>query len=360
MPTIRKRGDRYQVQVRIKINGELAASDSATFATERQAKAWGYAREAQLTADLAKPKAPDGTVAALLYAYKDYRTGIRPMARGMQHSLKELLQSPFAEKLLVNLTAKDLTDWGTKKATDISAVTGKRLSPSTVMHHFMVLRSAMQMSLSLIGQDMDLKPVVHAMQTLQRVKLLAKSQSRDRRVTDDEIGSIIKVLRGKFLMIPTDTFIQLAVVLPRRREELLTMQWEDYTGSTVLLRDTKNPKAPRDELIPVPPAARAIIDNLPKFPGEPRILPYKPESVSAAFQRAVREAGLEDLRLHDLRHEGISRLFEQGLQIQEVAMISGHLSWATLRRYTHIKPHDVVEKLNVGFTKAQKDTAQPA
>jgi len=42
--------------------------------------------------------------------------------------------------------------------------------------------------------------------------------------------------------------------------------------------------------------------------------------VSAAFQRAVRAVGLADIRLHDLRHEGISRLFDAGLGIQDVAL----------------------------------------
>lgn len=65
-----------------------------------------------------------------------------------------------------------------------------------------------------------------------------------------------------------------------------------------------------------------------------------------AVEARIAKLGIEDLRLHDLRHEGISRLFEAGLQIQEVALISGHVSWAALKRYTHIKPLDVLEKLN--------------
>ena len=115
---------------------------------------------------------------------------------------------------------------------------------------------------------------------------------------------------------------------------------------TIRKRGAKWQAQVRDEVVPVPADAAAIIDSLPRFDGEGRILPYKPESVSTAFQRAVREVGLEGIRLHTLRHEGISRLFERGLQIQEVALISGHVSWAALRRYTHIKPLDVVEKLN--------------
>jgi len=51
------------------------------------------------------------------------------------------------------------------------------------------------------------------------------------------------------------------------------------------------------------------------------------------------------LRYHDSRHEGISRLFEMGYTIEEVAVFSGHGSWDNLKRYTHknpIKLHDKV------------------
>lgn len=72
----------------------------------------------------------------------------------------------------------------------------------------------------------------------------------------------------------------------------------------------------------------------------------KSESVGASFERACQRLGIEDLRFHDLRHEGICRLFERGLSIPEVAMISGHMSWSTLKRYTHLRPQDVLEKMN--------------
>lgn len=346
MPTIRERNGRFQVQVRVKRGGKIIHEESATFDTRRQALTWGHALEARVDKEGANPKTKD-TLSGLMAAYSQYREGIRPLSRGMQHSLKELMRAPFAEKKLVEVTAKDLLDWGTAK--------GQRVAPATVAHHFMVLRSAWQSSLGLIGAEVDMKPVEHAMQSLKRVKLMAKAKSRDRRVTDDEIALICRCLMGKYLMIPTDTYVRLAVALPRRREEICEMRWSDYTGQTILLRDTKNPKEPRDEVVPVPPAARKIIDALPRL--DERVFPYKPESVSAAFQRAVREVGLEDIRLHDLRHEGISRLFEQGLQIQEVALISGHLSWASLRRYTHIKATNVLEKLNARSATAEKAAA---
>lgn len=139
--------------------------------------------------------------------------------------------------------------------------------------------------------------------------------------------------------------VEVAVALPRRLSELTGARWLDLEPTGVLtLRDTKNPTAPRTERIPVPPLAQALIKKLPVF--DERILPYNSESISAAFERACDRLGIEDLHFHDLRHEGICRLFEAGLDIPEVALISGHLSWNTLKRYTHLRPEAVLEKLN--------------
>lgn len=68
-----------------------------------------------------------------------------------------------------------------------------------------------------------------------------------------------------------------------------------------------------------------------------RIFPFTTDAVSAAFTRATRILGIEDLHFHDLRHEGVTRLFEMGLTIPHVAAVSGHRSWSSLRRYTHIR-----------------------
>ncbi len=67
--------------------------------------------------------------------------------------------------------------------------------------------------------------------------------------------------------------------------------------------------------------------------------------VYRAYIRAVRRAGIEDLRFHDLRHEATTRLFEQGLNIMEVASITGHKDLRMLRRYTHLKAEDLAKKL---------------
>ncbi|MEZ9268473.1 tyrosine-type recombinase/integrase [Vibrio splendidus] len=70
------------------------------------------------------------------------------------------------------------------------------------------------------------------------------------------------------------------------------------------------------------------------------IFPYNSRSVSAGFQRVRNELGIEDLRYHDLRREGASRLFEKGYSIEEVAQVTGHRNLNILWQvYTQLFPH---------------------
>ena len=73
--------------------------------------------------------------------------------------------------------------------------------------------------------------------------------------------------------------------------------------------------------------------------------PINDNAFRLAWDRLKRRAGLRDLRFHDMRHEAISRFFEQGLNIAEVALISGHKDPRMLFRYTHLKAKDVLKKL---------------
>jgi integrase len=66
-----------------------------------------------------------------------------------------------------------------------------------------------------------------------------------------------------------------------------------------------------------------------------RIFPYAHKSAGTAFTRVCQDLGIEDLHL---RHEGTSRLFEAGFEIQQVALVTGHKDGKMLRRYTHLRP----------------------
>ena len=75
------------------------------------------------------------------------------------------------------------------------------------------------------------------------------------------------------------------------------------------------------------------------------ILPITENTAKMAWKRLVKRAGLVNLRFHDLRHEAISRFFERGLNVPEVALISGHRDPRMLFRYTHPRAEDIATKM---------------
>jgi integrase len=99
----------------------------------------------------------------------------------------------------------------------------------------------------------------------------------------------------------------------------------------------KNPgqKIGNDVWCDLPPRALAIIRAQPETTGA--IFPYTTDAISASFTRACKFLEIADLHFHDLRHDGISCLFEQGTSIPRGAAVSGHKSWTNLKRYTHIR-----------------------
>lgn len=343
MSTIRQRGDKWQAIVRVKKHGAIVHQESRTFENERLAKAWADKLEAHLGKTGVPARALQvATLGQLIQKYEAVKDGVKPLQRSTRHELEQL-QKAFGSEKLSALTSETFTRFAVSRN---KAGAG----PATIQHNLATARSVLNAAKPMFGLDIDGTMVSEALNALGRMGITAKSLSRRRRVSDAEIEQLIKefdrIWEHPGTQIPMSTYLRLAVALPRRRTELLTMRWVDYDrgSSTILLHDTKNPREVRDELVPVPPAAAEIINALPVV--DERVLPYNPASVSAAFQRACDRLGLENLRLHDVRHEGITRLFEAGLDIPEVAVISGHLSWSTLKRYTHIKPANVLEKLN--------------
>jgi integrase len=112
----------------------------------------------------------------------------------------------------------------------------------------------------------------------------------------------------------------------------------------ILVRDRKHPtkKIGNTFNVPLLGNAYAIIKRQRKTIGpegqEPRIFPFVADSVGSAFARAVTAAKVPNFHFHDLRHEAVSSLFEAGYAIPEVALVSGHRSWGSLKRYANLKP----------------------
>lgn len=342
MPTIRQRGHVYQAIVRLTINGK-SHNESRSFPTKKLAEDWAQRLEVQLKGTgIPQRQLAVQTLGGLIERYEKSLSAAQPVRRTMQHEYAALAQE-FAGVKLADLTAETFTRFAMKRKEKYDT------GPATILHNLSTVRSVLNAAKPMYGLEIDARSVVEALTALGRLGVVAKSKSRTRRPTEDELGRIRqefhRIAAHPATILPMATIIDLAVALPRRLGELTDMEWVDYDrkARTIKLLDTKHPSAPRDEVVPVPPAAARIIETLPVI--DACMLPYKSDSISAAFDRCCTRLKIDDLRFHDLRHHGISQLFEHGLGVQEVAPISGHISWTALRRYTHLTPEQVLRKL---------------
>lgn len=338
--TIRERNGRFQAIIVLKKDGAVVYQEAATFSTRRLAEDWKERTLAKIHGRGIAARVKERTCFAdLIDDFRDEREKHKPLGRSLHADLDQLKRWVGSTRLQ-DLDEGVFTKLARKRRDD-----GVR--PATVMHNLATARVVLNAAKPMFDIDISGDMVTTALKGLALVGMVSRSSKRDRRPTPEELDALEKeferVSDHPSTVIPMATIVRLAVTLPRRLGELCAMRWEDYKEGTLTLHDTKHPRNPRREVIPVPPKAAAIIDSLPKI--DERVLPYEDRSVSKAFSRACERLGIVDLRFHDLRHEGVSRLFEQGLGIPEVSMISGHMTWANLKRYTHLRPQDVVEKL---------------
>jgi integrase len=99
----------------------------------------------------------------------------------------------------------------------------------------------------------------------------------------------------------------------------------------------------QERTIPLTTGAIGILKDTPREREE--VFPISANALQLAWGRLRRRVNINNLRFHDLRHEAISRFFEMGLSVPEVALISGHRDVRMLLRYTHLRAADIVKKL---------------
>jgi len=133
-----------------------------------------------------------------------------------------------------------------------------------------------------------------------------------------------------------------------RRGELLSLRKDnvDLVSRVARLLETKNGSSRE---VPLSPRALDILKHLPSST-DAYVFPLTKESLRRTWGTACRRAGITNLRFHDLRHEATSRFFEHGLNVMEVASITGHRDLRMLKRYTHLKASNIALKLEQAFT----------
>ena len=126
-----------------------------------------------------------------------------------------------------------------------------------------------------------------------------------------------------------------------RRSEILKLRWcdVDLENGFASLYDTKNGE---DRRVPLTRRCIEVLKTVPQK--DEQVFPISATCLRLAWNRTRNKVGITDLRFHDLRHEAVSRFFEMGMSVPEVALISGHKDVRQLFRYTHLNPENVFKK----------------
>lgn len=177
---------------------------------------------------------------------------------------------------------------------------------------------------------------------LRAFELPRRNPGRDRRLSAAEEERLVKALdEGCHAWL--GPYIELAIETAMRRSELLLgCTWEDVKldDRYIVLRDSKNGSGRR---VPLTRRAVEILHALPHHEGEKRIFPITPNALKCAWVRVCKKAGIEGLRIHDLRHESLSRHAKRLLgNVFLLKKVSGHKSLAMLDRYVNLEVDDVI------------------
>jgi len=328
MATIRKRGDRWQARVRRK----NCPTISRSFRLKADAERWasGIEVDSDRNALQADPRVLESVKLSDLVCR--YRDTVAVKHRGYKIEafiLNAFLRHPIAQTKLSELAPSHFAAYRDERL--------KKVRPTTLNRELGLVQIACDLAKREWGIPIRNNPV-------KEISKPRRGAGRERRLCEGELSILLKALevgRSPFMK----SVVLFAVETGMRRGEILRAKWADVnrTESTLHIPVTKNGH-PRT--IPLSPGAMKVLEGIS---GEHRagdlIFPVSGEAVKRVWQRLVRRAGIEDLHFHDLRHEAVSRFFEMGLSVPEVALISGHKDPRMLFRYTHLRAVDLVEKL---------------
>ncbi|MFC1681793.1 integrase [Pseudomonadota bacterium] len=332
MATFRKRGP-YQWQAQVRKKSQPL--QTKTFETRATAEQWARAIEVEIDKGVfvSRAEAETTTLNELLDRYLAEVTPSKKGAAPETNRLRAFMRHPLARCFVAGIRGVDMARFRDERLREVTSATVKR-DLVLLGHVFEVARKEWG---------------IHMHNPVRDIQMPSDSKARDRRLQSGENGhdseetrllAACRSARNPYLL----PIVRLALETAMRQGELVGLHWEhiDLNRRTVHLPDTKNGES---RTVPLSTTAAKILHSLPRsihgrvFPG------LTTEAVKRAYVRAVRRAAIKNLRFHDLRHEATSRLFEKGLNIMEVATITGHKDLRMLRRYTHLKAEDLAKKL---------------
>ena len=333
MAYIRKVRNKWRVE--IKFNGKYI---SKTLQTKGDASKFARETELKLEKDLFEDYRDSRhlTVANLIARYRDEITPSKKGARTETYKLNFLLRQPIARTKILNLTTAKLIEFRNELR--------RTRAPATVnkyLHYFYTIWETARLNWGII------LPPNNPTALVKKEKVMTKI---DRVLTDEEEVELLKACKETNLDQLSD-IVEFALQTAMRFGEITKLQVKDidFERSTAKLIDTKNGET---DFVPLTRRALDICDKyrfkdkILHFENSQVLFPIHRDKFRHYFEQACRKAGVKEFRFHDCRATCLTRLAKQGWSIAELSVVSRHKTWSELKKYTRIKPIDLVAKIN--------------
>lgn len=380
--SIEKRGDRWLA--RILVDGRRA---SCTFNTKREAKAWESKEKFEIE-EAGRPKGDGPEKNCLGQAMHLFAESETKFKKGFQqelsrlnkwrsaagvprlkfviredggkdlveietpvalprtfaeHRVKRLQKSAKADALREKLARMPMCDITSHCIRDFEvALRDAGLSADTIRLEIALLKRIFNVSRDIWNWRYKAFP-------FRKYKMPSAGQARNQRIPPDKQDELFAELarcKSPYIL----PYVLLAVETTMRRGEVLfTANWDDVDLERRTIRLSTD-KAGTGRMVMLSKSAVEIlkeIREIPREPGDKRIFTLTADQLQSAWKKACARAGIENLRIHDLRHEGTSRyaLALNG-NLFLLKKITGHKTLQMLARYVNITDDELLNAMD--------------
>lgn len=181
------------------------------------------------------------------------------------------------------------------------------------------------------------------------IPLLEENNKKERFLTKDEAERLLSsVQKSSNRML--QYIVPMLILTGARKREVLDARWEDFDLERCAWRIPLC-KAGKARHVPLSAGAVQILNSVPRIKGcawpfanPATAKPYV--GVFYSWNTARKQAGLEDVRMHDLRHSFASFLVNAGRSLYEVQKLLGHTQIKTTQRYAHLSHDSLLSAAN--------------
>lgn len=337
---------RVTYRVRVRMKGYPV--QTASFDRLTDARRWGQQTEAAIKEGrhFKTSEAKRHTLAELIDRYaKD----VLPRKRDAIHTERQLRwwKGQLGVRALFDLTPPLIAEYRDKLAAGHPGDTPR--APATVVRYLAALSHCLTIGVKEY-QWLDDSP-------MRKVAKPSEPRGRVRFLSEQERAALLSACEASAnpYLFPV---VVLALSTGMRAGEIMALEWRDVdlARGWLTLRETKNgerrgvPLAGKAfELLKEHARIRRRVDTPLLWPG---VRPDRPMDLRQPWEKALKQAGIEDFRFHDLRHSAASYLAMNGASLNEIADVLGHKTLSMVKRYAHLSESHkagVVERMNAAI-----------